>query len=69
MKTNQTIAEMDIRDIDAGQVYYAIASKDNGGRCVLAGMFTAVWLDKKSAKVAAQGNPDYVVVKCLKGGA
>jgi hypothetical protein len=56
----------DIRDIDPGEVYFAVASKDRGGRCVLNGMFIAVWRDKNAAKQFAAGNPDLTVVKCRK---
>lgn len=57
---------MDIRDIDPGQTYYAITSKENGGRCINSGCFRAAWLTKKDAKTFAAGNPDYTVVKCMK---
>jgi hypothetical protein len=72
MSTIQFTSEnMDIRDINPGEVYFAIASKANGGRCVNNGCFRAVWRTKAEAKTAADGNPDYTVVKCLKpeGGA
>ena len=58
--------ELDIRDIDAGETYYAIADATRGGRCVMNGMFIAAWRSKKDAKEFAQGNADYTVVKCLK---
>jgi hypothetical protein len=67
MSTIQFTSEnIDVRDINPGEVYYAIASKDKGGRCVNNGCFTAAWRSKADAKTAANGNPDYTVVKCLK---
>lgn len=67
MSTIQFTSETgDIRDINPGEVYYAIASKANGGRCVNNGCFRAVWRTKADAKTVAAGNPDFTVVKCLK---
>lgn len=57
---------LDIRDINAGETYYAIADANRGGRCVMNGMFIAAWREKKDAKAVAAGNPDLTVVKCLK---
>lgn len=57
---------MDIRDINPGQTYFAIVSAQNGGRCVNNGCFRAVWLTRRDAVEAAMGNPDYTVVKCRK---
>lgn len=64
MKTDNT--ELDVRDINAGETYYALADKTRGGRCVMSGMFIAAWREKKAAKLAAQNNPDLTVVKCRK---
>lgn len=58
--------DLDIRDIQPGQTYYVLASAQNGGRCVLNGMFIAAWESKEAAKVAANGNNDLTVVKSRK---
>ena len=40
MSTIQFTPEtLDIRDINPGEIYFAIASKENGGRCVNNGWF------------------------------
>jgi hypothetical protein len=64
--TDTINTDLDIRDINPGDTYYAIADATRGGRCVMNGMFIAAWTDKKSAKVAANGNSDLTVVKCRK---
>ena len=64
---NKTMTNtLDIRDINPGETYYAIASSEKGGRCILNGMFIAAWTDKAEAKAVASGNSDYTVVKCRK---
>jgi hypothetical protein len=60
------VSTLDIRDIDSGETYYAIADATRGGRCLLNGMFPAAWRVKADAKAAAGSNPDFTVVKCLK---
>jgi len=60
--------DLDIRDIERGETYFVITSDDKGGRCILNGMFIAVWKDKKSAKEqAAELGAGYHVVKQIKG--
>lgn len=66
MTQTRTIETLDIRDINPGETYYAIADASRGGRCVMNGMFIAAWRNKADAKVAAQGNNDFTVVKCRK---
>jgi hypothetical protein len=57
---------LDIRDIERGQAYYTLADARRGGRCVMRGMFIAVWLNRKGAKDAAKGDPELTATKCLK---
>ena len=63
--TNET--NLDIRDIQQGQVYFVITSDERGGRCVLNGMFIAAWKTREAAKahVASLGS-GYHVVKTVK---
>jgi hypothetical protein len=56
----------DIRDVDPGESYYALAQQSRGGRLKLDGMFIAIWRTKKAAQDARDSDPDLVVVKCLK---
>lgn len=56
----------DIRDVESGEVYYALADKERGGRMVYDGMFPAIWRTRKAAATASNGNPNHAVVKCLK---
>jgi hypothetical protein len=56
------IAE-DIRDVNIGETYFVIADKARGGRCVMNGMFIAIWRTKAEAKTSAKGNADLTVIK------
>jgi hypothetical protein len=59
-------AGLDIRDVSPGQAYYTLADARRGGRCVMRGMFIAVWLTKSEAKRAAKDDRELTVVHCLK---
>lgn len=64
--TNSTSFDLDIRDFEPGETYFAIADTSRGGRCVMNGMFIAAWKSKGEAKAAAGDSPNYTVVKCRK---
>jgi hypothetical protein len=58
---------LDIRDIEAGEIYYVITSDERGGRCVMNGMFIAAWRDKAEAKAEANSlGAGYHVIKQVK---
>lgn len=66
MTMSNTNFDLDIRDFEPGETYFAIADASRGGRCVMNGMFIAAWKTKGEAKGVAGDNPDYTVVKCRK---
>lgn len=43
----------DIRDVESGETYYVVTADAKGGRCVMNGLFIAVWRDKDGARQAA----------------
>jgi hypothetical protein len=58
--------DIDIRDINSGETYYAVTSDASGGRCVNHGMFRAAWREKAKAKEAINDEAGLRVVKCQK---
>jgi hypothetical protein len=53
--TNIYADACDIRDINFGEAYFVVTSRERGGRMVMhpsAPMFPACWRDQKAAKAA-----------------
>lgn len=64
--TNTNTVELDIRDIECGEAYWAVKNTATG-RIVLCGMFHAAWRDRKEAKrYAERMGAGFIVVKQMK---